>query len=109
MTERSPTIAFGLHASAVALKAKMGRVLVRDRLELLAVTLEWVPEDELAREAVLSFNKIVQTDQVIAGAALQVFLEVWLPEVEPRRAEEVLVEIEAEGHQYEWQRRADLQ
>lgn len=70
----NPNIAFGLCATAVALRAKQGRVPVRDCLELATCALRVMDDDPAARSAVVSFLDMARNDPVGAGEVLLDFV-----------------------------------
>jgi hypothetical protein len=105
MSEADPRVAFGLAATAVALKARARYLRTPDRLDLYAALLAWVPEDPEARAAVQAFMAGCDRDPATAGAGLQDFILEWCPAVDPRAPERVLDQMQAE---FDWQQRADL-
>lgn len=105
----SPRVAFAFSAQAIALKAKCGRVTMRDQIMFLENALMHVAGDDAAREAALRFTATVGQYPQAAGEDLQSFLDNWIPEIAPRRPEEVLAGIEAEkGQEFDWQKRVDI-
>ena len=111
MSDRSPIIAFGLKAATVALKAKCGSLRLVDKYELAMACLEWMGDDPKVREAVVAFSMTVDENPIAASDMLQAAISRMVPEVEPKRGEEVLAEIESEGEGYQflWQTRKDCQ
>jgi hypothetical protein len=81
-------IAFGLAATAIAMKARVGQLRVSDQVGFAARALEWVHDDELARLAVVDFLTHCQRDPVGAGSRLQEFILDWsdgdLPPQDPQ-------------------------
>lgn len=108
--DRNPRIAFGLSATTVALKAKTGRLQLRDQVEFAAKALAFVPEDEAARGAVLDFLSAVRSSPIEAGARLQDFIAGWEVSFDPLAPERTLQRIGEEAAvEFDWQKRADLQ
>ncbi|MGH1579062.1 hypothetical protein [Planktotalea sp.] len=99
--------AFALLACSVALKAKTGRLSVRDQLGFAIAALEWLPAQDAAQTAVVDFTNRFLVDPVDAGTRLQAFVSNWCEEVNPTRLEATLDEINAQGV-FAWQQRADL-
>ncbi|MBN9890101.1 hypothetical protein [Salipiger abyssi] len=102
---KSPTIAFGLQVSAVALKAKAGFLTARDQLALVENMFAWADGDASARDAVRDFMALAKIDPAAAGRRLQDWLDGWSPETDSRRTEEVLAGIDAARP--DWRARKD--
>ncbi len=81
-------IAFGLAATAIAMRARVGQLRVSDQVGFAARALEWVHDDALARLAVVDFLTHCQRDPVGAGSRLQEFILGWadgdLPQQDPQ-------------------------
>lgn len=119
MSEKSPIVAFGLKATAVALKAKNNQLRMLDKLELAKACLEWMGGNAKVGDAVVSFLALVDREPIEAANMLQELAAKLAPDSDPRRAEVVLKEIEREQptsfhaipaqEQFDWQKRKDLQ
>lgn len=74
----SPVVAFGLHAAALALKAKTGkRVSLVDIADLAQMQVQLLPDDGDVARAVTRFLARWADDPIAAGAGLQAFLIEW--------------------------------
>lgn len=102
----NPVVTFGLGVTVMAMKAKGGRVSLRDQLELTKMTLRSVPRDEAAVFAVLEFLEDVNHHTMYAGSALHNFLLGWLDEVSPRESEDILAG-GGVAALFDWQKRKD--
>ena len=96
---RSPHIAFGLRALAVALKARQGGLREVDRTDLALAALRHVPEDIDVLDAVAWFVALSRRDARGAGRNLQAFIEARAAARAPPAPTPV----------HNWQTRADLQ
>ena len=90
VADRSPVVAFGLHASTAALKAKSGVLSMRDKLALTVALIEWVPDHAELRDAVVEFIRLAERDGRAAGEHLQQALDLWLADPTHRQSEAVL-------------------
>lgn len=70
-------IAFGLAATAIAMKARVGQLRSVDQIGFALRALEWVHDDDLARMAVVDFLTHCPRDPVGAGTRLQNFVLGW--------------------------------
>lgn len=119
MNDRSPIVAFGLKATAIALKAKTENLRLKDKLDLATSALVFMGDNEEVRDAVVAFNVDVDLEPIAAAERLQDLAAKLAPESDPRRPEIVLKAIEEErrleagesdGVQvHDWQLRKDLQ
>lgn len=88
---QSQRVAFGLAATTVALKARVGQLTAGHQVDFAARALEWVHDDELARLAVLDFLAHARRDPAGAGARLQDFILAWSDgEIRPQDPQLVL-------------------
>lgn len=104
----SPRQAFGLAATAVALKAIHDAVQQRDYINLTEMLLAHSGDDETARQATLAFLVDSRSDMSAAGHALQSFVLDWCRDIDARRPSEVLAELTSEAQTARWRGRADL-
>ncbi|MGB0901175.1 hypothetical protein [Halocynthiibacter sp.] len=102
-----PRAAFFSLASTCALKAKVSKLSVRDRLKLAEMSIVSMRDEVECMEALSDFIDHVTDNPVSAAERFQSDLEHLFPNDDPRRPERVLDEIEQERH--DWQDRADLQ
>lgn len=70
-------IAFGLAATTIALKARVGQLRLQDQVNFAVRALEYVGHDDLARLAVVDFLTHCRSDAEAAGARLQEFILGW--------------------------------
>lgn len=96
---RNPAIAFGLSACAAAMKAKAGRLCLRDQLDLARRALEFHDIDPAMRAEVLEFLDACNADPVSAGVRLHAQV-VGLAEV-------MAPSVGAEQRRHDWQTRKD--
>lgn len=84
-------VAFGLAATMVALKARVGRLRAADITAFAARSLEWVHDDDLARLAVVDFLTHCNRDPEGSGTRLQDFILSWSDgEIRPQDPQLVL-------------------
>lgn len=92
--------------------AKAGRLVLRDRLNLLTDALVFFRDDDEVCAAVLAFNDLCQRDQIAAGNQLGAFLQHYVgPERFARAAvtEAALHTCKnAVSEEHDWQRRVDI-
>lgn len=87
-------IAFGLAATTIALKARVGQLLTQDQVDFAVRALEFVPQDAMARLAVVDFLTHVRRDPQGAGARLQDFILQWSEgDIQPQDPQLVLAGI----------------
>jgi hypothetical protein len=87
-------VAFGLAATTVALKARTGQLRLQDQVDFAIRALEFVPNDDMARLAVVDFLTHVRRDPAGAGARLQDFILAWSEgEIQPQDPQLVLAGI----------------
>lgn len=109
MTDRSPDIAVGLRAAAVAMKAKARSCRDADVLCLMSQVLALHREDEGLVHQVLAFEALRHSDMVAAGAQLLDYVCNMADEVasSARNLDECLAAIEQEP-EFDWQNRLDI-
>lgn len=84
-------VAFGLAATMIALKARVGQITLRDQVDFAVRSLDFVHDDDLARLAVMEFLTHCRRDTEAAGARLQDFILSWSDgEVRPQDPQLVL-------------------
>ena len=104
---KSPRVAFGLAATTVALKARTGKLTLRDRLIFAERALDWVLDWPDALCAVRDFLALVQAQPTEAGMALADWVSRHMDDLAPQRAGEVLDGIEASRAAHDWTTRKD--
>ncbi len=91
---QSQRVAFGLAATTIALKARVGHLRTQDQVDFAVRALEFVACDDLARLAVVDFLTHVRRDPISAGARLQDFIVAWSDgEIKPQDPQLVLAGI----------------
>lgn len=96
---RNPAIAFGLSATSAAMKAKAGRLCLRDQLDLARRALEFEDIDAAMRAEVLIFLDGCAADPRAAGDRLHAQVLGLAAVMAPS--------IEAELRRHDWQGRKD--
>lgn len=91
---QSQRVAFGLAATTIALKARVGHLRSVDQTGFAIRALEWVHDDELARLAVVDFLTYCNRDPIGSGTRLQDFILTWSAgEITPQDPQMVLAGI----------------
>lgn len=91
---QSQRVAFGLAATTIALKARVGQLTAGHQVDFAARALDWVHDDEQARLAVLDFLAHARRDPDGAGRRLQEFILDWSDgEIAPQDPQMVLAGI----------------
>lgn len=107
MSARSPRVAFGMKAGALALKAKTGRrVALAEVLDLAEAWERLVPGDLAAGVAVARFMARIVDHPARAGEEMLVFLGAWWGKAAPRKAPAPDPE-QKQAAPPDWTRRAD--
>lgn len=105
----NPRAAFGLAATAVAMKAKAGLHLTqRDQLNLAEICLTHVGDCAGARAATTAFLQGCRADPEAAGVALQEFVFAFTDDIDPRTPEQALADLKQEAAIASWRDREDL-
>jgi hypothetical protein len=87
-------VAFGLAATTIALKARVGQLRTQDQVDFAVRVLEFAMDDDLARLAVVDFLTHVRRDPAAAGARLQDFVNAWsCGSIDPHHPERILAEM----------------
>lgn len=87
-------VAFGLAATTVALKARVGQISLRDQVDFAVRALDFVHDDDLARLAVMEFLTHCRRDPEAAGERPQSFILSWTDgEIRPQDPQLVLAGI----------------